>query len=177
MSGSYRDISRWATIRIVDRRINIVSLYRHIVSSLLKNTHRYLKFRVSLFLRFFKLQIHKPDFLLWHVSIRAAIFILFLIVFIQSVVPEGFPFSGWILYNICAIFLAFGSRHLLPLPVLLTWAQSAHGELLWPAFVRRRPSCVVRKPFYLRYDLPNGFTYLQLGRDFINLFFIKYMPF
>jgi len=22
----------------------------------------------------------------------------------------------------------------------------------------------------LRYDLPNGFTYLQLGRDFINLF-------
>jgi len=24
----------------------------------------------------------------------------------------------------------------------------------------------------LRYDLPNGFTYLQLGRDFINLYFI-----
>jgi len=23
---------------------------------------------------------------------------------------------------------------------------------------------------HLRYDLPNGFTYLQLGRDFINLF-------
>jgi len=29
----------------------------------------------------------------------------------------------------------------------------------------------------LRYDLPNGFTYLQLGRDFINLFLFKYMPF
>ena len=29
----------------------------------------------------------------------------------------------------------------------------------------------------LRYDLPNGFTYLQLGRDFINLFLIKYIPF
>ena len=29
----------------------------------------------------------------------------------------------------------------------------------------------------LRYDLPNGLTYLQLGRDFINLFFFKYMPF
>jgi len=24
----------------------------------------------------------------------------------------------------------------------LTWAQSAQGELLWPAFVRRRASCV-----------------------------------
>jgi len=30
---------------------------------------------------------------------------------------------------------------------------------------------------YLRYDLPNGFTYLQLGRNFINLFLFKYMPF
>jgi len=29
----------------------------------------------------------------------------------------------------------------------------------------------------LRYDLPNGFTYLQLGIDFINLFYFKYMPF
>ena len=29
----------------------------------------------------------------------------------------------------------------------------------------------------LRYDLPNGLTYLQLGRDFINLFLFKYMPF
>ena len=29
----------------------------------------------------------------------------------------------------------------------------------------------------LRYDLPIGFTYLQLGRDFINLFLFKYMPF
>jgi len=29
----------------------------------------------------------------------------------------------------------------------------------------------------LRYDLPNGFTYLQLGRDFINLFVFKYIPF
>jgi len=29
----------------------------------------------------------------------------------------------------------------------------------------------------LRYDLPNGFTYLQLGRDFINLFLFKYLPF
>jgi len=29
----------------------------------------------------------------------------------------------------------------------------------------------------LRYDLSNGFTYLQLGRDFINLFLFKYMPF
>ena len=29
----------------------------------------------------------------------------------------------------------------------------------------------------LRYDLPNGFTYLQLGRDLINLFLFKYMPF
>ena len=28
----------------------------------------------------------------------------------------------------------------------------------------------------LRYDLPNGFTYLQLGRDFINLFYLN-MPF
>ena len=26
---------------------------------------------------------------------------------------------------------------------------------------------------YLRYDLPNGFTYLQLGRVFINLFLFK----
>jgi len=31
---SYRDISRWATIRIVSRRIDTVSIYRHIVSSL-----------------------------------------------------------------------------------------------------------------------------------------------
>jgi len=31
--------------------------------------------------------------------------------------------------------------------------------------------------FLLRYDLPNGFTYLQLGRNFINLFLFKYMPF
>jgi len=30
---------------------------------------------------------------------------------------------------------------------------------------------------HLRYDLPNGFTYLQLGRDFIHLFLFKYMPF
>ena len=30
---------------------------------------------------------------------------------------------------------------------------------------------------FLRYDLPNGFTDLQLGRDFINLFLFKYMPF
>ena len=29
----------------------------------------------------------------------------------------------------------------------------------------------------LRYDLPNGFTYLQLGRDFINHFLFKYMAF
>ena len=29
----------------------------------------------------------------------------------------------------------------------------------------------------LRYNLPNGFTYLQLGRDFINLLLLKYMPF
>jgi len=29
----------------------------------------------------------------------------------------------------------------------------------------------------LRYDLPSGFTYLQLGRDVINLFLFKYMPF
>jgi len=34
MSRSYRDISRWATIRIVSRRIDTVSIYRHIVSSL-----------------------------------------------------------------------------------------------------------------------------------------------
>jgi len=27
----------------------------------------------------------------------------------------------------------------------LTWAQSAQGELLWPAFVRRPSSCVVRR--------------------------------
>jgi len=27
---------------------------------------------------------------------------------------------------------------------------------------------------YLTYDHPNGFTYLQLGRDFINLFLFKY---
>ena len=26
---------------------------------------------------------------------------------------------------------------------------------------------------HLRYDLPNGFTYLQLGRDFINLFYLN----
>jgi len=31
--------------------------------------------------------------------------------------------------------------------------------------------------FVLTYDHPNGFTYLQLGRDFINLFLFKYMPF
>jgi len=31
--------------------------------------------------------------------------------------------------------------------------------------------------FYLRYDLPNGFTDLQQGRDFTNLFLFKYMPF
>ena len=35
MSRSYRDISRGATIRIVSRRIDTVSIYRHIVSSLL----------------------------------------------------------------------------------------------------------------------------------------------
>ena len=35
MSRSYRDISRWATIRIVSRRIDTVSIYRHIVSSLI----------------------------------------------------------------------------------------------------------------------------------------------
>ena len=29
----------------------------------------------------------------------------------------------------------------------------------------------------LRYDLPNRFTYLQLGRDFINFVLFKYMPF
>ena len=29
----------------------------------------------------------------------------------------------------------------------------------------------------LTYDHPNGFTYLQLGRDFINLFLFKYMAF
>jgi len=34
MSRSYRDISRWATIRIVSRRIDTVSIYRYIVSSL-----------------------------------------------------------------------------------------------------------------------------------------------
>jgi len=27
--------------------------------------------------------------------------------------------------------------------------QSAHGELLWPVFVRRRPTCGVHKLFYL----------------------------
>jgi len=37
MSRSYRDISRWATIRIVSRRIDTVSIYRHIVSSLFLN--------------------------------------------------------------------------------------------------------------------------------------------
>jgi len=25
----------------------------------------------------------------------------------------------------------------------------------------------------LRYDLPNGFTYLQLGREYINLFYLN----
>jgi len=34
MSRSYRDISRWTTIRIVSRRIDTVSIYRRIVSSL-----------------------------------------------------------------------------------------------------------------------------------------------
>jgi len=34
MSRSYRDISRWAMIRIVSRRIDTVSIYCHIVSSL-----------------------------------------------------------------------------------------------------------------------------------------------
>jgi len=34
MSWSYRDMSRWATIRILARRIDTVSIYRHIVSSL-----------------------------------------------------------------------------------------------------------------------------------------------
>jgi len=29
----------------------------------------------------------------------------------------------------------------------------------------------------LTFDHPNGFTYLQLGRDFINLFLFKYMTF
>ena len=29
----------------------------------------------------------------------------------------------------------------------------------------------------LTYDHPNGFTYLQLERDFINLFLIIYMAF
>ena len=29
----------------------------------------------------------------------------------------------------------------------------------------------------LTYDHPNGFTYLQLGRDFINRFLFKYMAF
>jgi len=36
-----------------------------------------------------------------------------------------------------------------------------------PAAPRGRPDVA---PVFLRYDLPNGFTYLQLGRDFINLF-------
>jgi len=31
--------------------------------------------------------------------------------------------------------------------------------------------------FLLTYDHHNGFTYLQLGRDFINLFLFKYMAF
>jgi len=29
------------------------------------------------------------------------------------------------------------------------------------------------KLFHLTYDHPNGFTYLQLGRDFINLFYLN----
>ena len=29
----------------------------------------------------------------------------------------------------------------------------------------------------LTYDHPNGFTYLQQGRDYINLFLFKYMAF
>ena len=29
----------------------------------------------------------------------------------------------------------------------------------------------------LTHDHPNGFTYLQLGRDFINLFLFKYLVF
>ena len=37
MPMSYRDISRWATIRIVSRCIDTVSIYRHIVSSLTVN--------------------------------------------------------------------------------------------------------------------------------------------
>jgi len=35
MSRSYRDISCWPTIRIMSRRIDTVSIYRHIVSSLI----------------------------------------------------------------------------------------------------------------------------------------------
>jgi len=38
MSRSYRDISRWASIRIVSRRIDTVSIYRPIVSSLTSST-------------------------------------------------------------------------------------------------------------------------------------------
>jgi len=41
-------------------------------------------------------------------------------------------------------------------------------------------TCVVTCKFELiklRYDLPNGFTYLQLGRDFKNLFYLIFMPF
>ena len=35
----------------------------------------------------------------------------------------------------------------------------------------------VGQSILLTYDHPNGFTYLQLGRDFINLFLFKYMAF
>jgi len=45
--------------------------------------------------------------------------------------------------------------------------------LLFLNFIRTS----LEDPNELRYDLPNAFTYLQLGRDFINLFLFKYLPF
>jgi len=32
---------------------------------------------------------------------------------------------------------------------------------------------IIYNDLKLRYDLPNGFTYLQLGIDFINLFYLN----
>ena len=38
---------------------------------------------------------------------------------------------------------------------------------------------IIKQPIYadLRKDFCNGFTYLQLGRDFINILLFKYMSF
>ena len=46
-----------------------------------------------------------------------------------------------------------------------------------PSFQSRIYFNTTMSSFYLTYQHPNGFTYSQLGRDFINLFLFKYMAY